>query len=167
MSLVHLHLLLNHIPPIGVPIGLALFAWGFLRRSEALVRAALVLFVALAAVTVPVHMTGEPAEEAVEHLPGVTDTAIEAHEDAASVGLFTTLALGGVSLAALFATRRGRPLPRGLGVAVLGLALVSAGTLTWVSGLGGEIRHTEIRSGAAVDGGGEEDERDDGERGRD
>jgi len=41
MNGAHLHLLLNHIPVIGVPLGLLLLAFAFLRRSEEWKRAAL------------------------------------------------------------------------------------------------------------------------------
>jgi len=148
----HLHLILNHFPPIGVPIGLVILLVGLMRHNETLVRTALVLFVALAAITVPVHMTGEPAEEIVEGLAGVSGQAIEAHEDAAFIGLLTTAALGAGSLIALLAMRQRRPVARALGYGIVALAVVSAGTLTWVANLGGEIRHSEIRSGAPPSG---------------
>lgn len=148
MTLVHLHLILNHIPPIGVPIGLVILLVGLIRRNDAVVRTSLVLFVAMALVTIPVHMTGEPAEDSVEHLPGVTHDAIEAHEDAAFVGLLTTLALGAGSYVALMSMRRSRPLSRPLAAGIVALAVTSTSVLTWVAELGGQVRHTEIRSPA-------------------
>ena len=43
MNLVHLHLLLNHLPVIGVPIGAALLAWAIFTKERSQQRGALVL----------------------------------------------------------------------------------------------------------------------------
>lgn len=44
MSATHLHLVLNHVPILGIPFGIALLLMGVLRHSEELKRAALVTF---------------------------------------------------------------------------------------------------------------------------
>jgi hypothetical protein len=150
MTGVFAHLLFNHVPPIGIPIGLAILLYGLFRRSDAVVRASLWLFVVLGAITVPVHMTGDPAEEAVERMPGVTREAIHEHEDAASLGLAAALALGVASLGGLLTARGGRPVRRGFSMGILALAVLASGIMTWVSHLGGQVRHTEIRPGAVV-----------------
>lgn len=72
MSWGHLHLLLNHVPVIGTLLGLLLLLVAFGRKSEELKKVTLGLFVLIALVTVPVYLTGEPAEEMIENIPGIS-----------------------------------------------------------------------------------------------
>ncbi|HEU0078711.1 MAG TPA: hypothetical protein VFQ76_13750 [Longimicrobiaceae bacterium] len=155
MSTVHLHLLLNHVPVIGTLIGLCLLAWAVLRKDQGLARVTLGLFAVLAVVALATVLTGEPAEEAVEGLAGVSESVIERHEAAALLATIALGLLGAVSLGVL-AWFRGRPLRRPVMVLVLALALVPAGMMAWTANLGGQIRHTEIRAGAVAQGAGAE-----------
>ena len=149
MSIAHLHLLLNHVPVIGI-VGVALlFALALRRRSDELTRLALGVTIALAVVAGAVFLTGEPAEELVEHLPGFDDALVERHEEAALIATIAFGALGALAAAALLWARR-HALPR----RTAALGLVGAVTLTavvgWTANLGGMIRHTEIRPTAAA-----------------
>ena len=71
MSLVHLHLVLNHFSIIGSFFALAFLVYGIVRKNETMNNAGRMIFVFVVCVTLPVYFTGEPAEEAVEHL--ITD----------------------------------------------------------------------------------------------
>jgi beta-lactamase regulating signal transducer with metallopeptidase domain len=75
MNWAHIHLLLNHVPVLGTIFGLALLGYAVLKRSEALKRAALGVFVAVALLALPVYFTGEPAEEAVQSAAGVSKSS--------------------------------------------------------------------------------------------
>jgi uncharacterized membrane protein len=149
MNGVHIHLLLNHIPVIGMLIGLVVLALGVWRKNDSWTRLALGLFVVVAVASLATMLTGEGAEEAVERLPGVTDAVIEPHEEAAKLAAMGAYVLGAISLAGLVWVRR-RPLPRTLTVIVLPVALLVAGLMAYTATLGGQIRHTEIRAGAVV-----------------
>lgn len=160
MSTVHLHLLLNHVPVIGTIIGLCLLAYAALRKDEGLARASLGMFAILALVAIATFLTGEPAEEAVEGLAGVSESVVERHEEAALLSTIALGVLGALSLGILLRFRR-RHLPRQAAVALLAAGLVPAGAMAWTANLGGQIRHTEIRSvtvapaGAPADGSGD------------
>jgi hypothetical protein len=155
MSAIELHLLLNHVPPVGALVGLLLLAAGLGDGRGGLDRAGLgVLFLASLA-SLPVFLSGGPAEKAGEAILGASRPFIEAHEDAARAALAGCLALAGLSLAGLVRFRA-RAIPRRFGLAALALALLAAGLLLWTARLGGEIRHSEIRGAtapAAGDGG--------------
>src|SRR4026207_1713293 len=99
MSWAHIHLALNHVPVIGLPIAVGLLAWAMIRRSAELTRASFVLLLVLAILTLVVQLTGEPAEDLVEGLPGVLDSMVERHEEAALIG---TIGMGVLGLLALF-----------------------------------------------------------------
>ena len=103
--------MLNHIPVLGTAFGLALLAWALFKRSEELKRVSLGVLVIVALFAIPAYLTGEPAEEAIEHLPGVNEEAIEEHEDAAKFAFAGVLVLGAVALGALILFRRGKPAP--------------------------------------------------------
>lgn len=147
MNTVHIHLLLNHVPVIGTLLGIVLIAWAILRSSTEVARTALALFVILAPIALVVYLTGEPVEHLVERLPGVTEGAIEAHEEAATIA---TVALGGLGVVALWALVyfRRRVLPRAVLLIVLVYSLAVGGLMAWTANLGGQIRHTEIRAAA-------------------
>ena len=146
MNAAHLHLLLNHVPVIGVAFCLLLALYAFMRRSRELEATALWAFVLVAVLTVPVYLTGEPAEEIAESLPGVSEAVIEPHEESALLALAAVEVLGLLALAMLMAGRLGGGRPRWMFVMVLVLAFVASGMMARTANLGGQIRHTEIRS---------------------
>ena len=149
MSSIHLHLLLNHVPVIGTVLGVLLLAAGVARRSDEIGRVALWLFALLAGTSVLVFLTGEPAEELVEKLPGFSEALTERHEEAA---LVATVVMGLVGLFSLvvLAVFRKRPLARWATPVALALSLGAAGAMGYAANLGGQIRHTEIRTAGAV-----------------
>jgi hypothetical protein len=149
MSVVHLHLLLNHVPVIGtffVALVLAVAIW---RRNDGMAKLGLFMTVAIGVVAAAVYFTGEPAEEAVEKLVGVADGMIHEHEEAAELAFIASSAAGLLSLA-LLAWWRGKQLPRSLASLVLVAVLAVAGLMARTSNLGGQIRHTEISGMASV-----------------
>ena len=141
----HLHLILNHLPVMGVMFGFLILAWGFLRRAEEVKTLGLVFLVATAFAALPVYLTGEPAEEAVENLPGVSEQLIELHEDSALLSLVLAMATGALALAGLIFKRLSAGTGRILMFAVLFLSFVTGAFMARTANLGGEIRHTEIR----------------------
>lgn len=143
MNAAHLHLLLNHIPVLGAIGVTVMFLIATIRRDSSLARLTFAFSIVLAAASLAVFLTGEPAEELVEDLAGVASNAIEPHEEAALVATIAFGILGGLALAALVAFRR-RDLPRWVMSAALICALVVSGLMAWTANLGGSIRHTEI-----------------------
>ena len=156
MSIVHLHLILNHVPVIGMVFALLILGVAAWRRNDGMGRLGLAVMVGLAVVTAAVFLTGEPAEEAVEEVAGVSEAMIHPHEEAAEAALIVTGIAGAMALVALSAYRR-RALPRLITGAAFTAALVSTTMLGWAANLGGQIRHTEI-GGTATASSGEEGE---------
>jgi len=156
MNATHLHLILNHIPVLGTAFGLGLLLFGLWRSSDELKKTALGIFVIVALAAVPVYLTGEPAEDGVESLPGVSKPIIEQHEEAAAVSFTGVVVLGVAALTGLICFRRGRLLPAWSSVSLLVASLIVSGLMAWTANLGGQIRHSEIRAGnspAAATGG--------------
>lgn len=149
MGIVHLHLILNHLPAAGVLIALGVFAVGRLRRNTQFQRLALALLITFGMVTIPVYLTGGSAEHAVKGMPGVSKSLIEAHEDAAGVALAAVEVLAGASLVGMILFKRSE-IPKYFAVGLLVMAISTTGLFAWTGYLGGQIRHPEIRSGVQV-----------------
>ena len=145
MNPTHLHLMLNHVPVLGTAFGLGLLVFGLGRRSPELKKTALGVFVIVALLTVPVYLTGEPAEDGVKSLPGISKAFIEQHEEAASVAFTGIIVLGAAALTGLLLLQRGKMLPAWFFSLMLAASLIASGLMVWTANLGGQIRHTEIR----------------------
>lgn len=149
MNLVHLHLLLNHFPVVGVVIVALLLMVAVFRRGGELAKASLALFAIVGAVSILVFLTGEPAQDAVEKLPGISERLIDRHEDAARIAMIVTAALGALALGTL-AVYRQRALPRWITLFALLGAVGSSATMAYAANLGGQIRHPEITGGSVA-----------------
>jgi uncharacterized membrane protein len=146
MDLTHLHLWLNHVPVIGIGIGFLLLVWGTFRRYEHVQNAGLGTPFITALIALPVYFTGEPAEEVVEHLPGVSEQFIELHEDAALFSLVLAMSAGAFALLALVAKHFSSRIGTLAVYICLLFSIVAGGSLAYTANLGGQIRHSEIRS---------------------
>jgi uncharacterized membrane protein len=147
MSLVHLHLMLNHFPVIGVIFVAIILIAAMRLRSSDVSKLALWLLAGVGVVTAFVYFTGEPAEDSVENLAGVSKAAIHAHEFAAETAFVATAIIAGFALLALW-WHRNRQLPRSITGLMLALTIVVSGFMAWTANLGGQIRHTEIAAGS-------------------
>jgi hypothetical protein len=150
MNATHLHLILNHVPVFGSVVGLVLLAMASWRKSQELKKTAFGFFVAVALLSVPVYLTGEPAEDTVKSLPGVSKTIVEQHEEAAAVAFTGVIIMGLAGLAGLAASRGGRLIPAWFVSTTLGASVIVVTLVGWTAHLGGQVRHTEIRPGSSV-----------------
>ena len=144
MNMAHFHLASAHLPIIAVPLFTLLLLAGMWLKKPLLSRTALIALVLVALSTIPIFLSGEEAEELVEHLPSISERQIEEHEEIATIAFVMVLISGALSLLSLLVARF-RPLwlRYALFLTVL-LSLVSTGILTWAANEGGKIRHTEI-----------------------
>ncbi|MBW8359204.1 MAG: hypothetical protein K0M63_05290 [Weeksellaceae bacterium] len=94
--------------------------------------------------------TGEGAEEGVENLTGVAESLIKTHEEAAELFAGLSYFLGGISTVALFASFKNYTFSKIMPFIVGLFALATLFFAQKAGTTGGEIRHTEIRSGAAI-----------------
>jgi hypothetical protein len=147
----HLHLMLNHLPVLGVPALLALLVWALARDMPAVARAALWLTLVLSVVTAAVYLTGESAEELIEGLPTFEERLVERHEIVAWWATASIVATGLLAAAALYRTAQAkltdsRALTR---FVVVGLVLSTVAVLA-TAWTGGPVGHPELRAGGAA-----------------
>lgn len=147
MNSVQMHLALTHVPVILSLVGLIMIAVAFFIKNPTLTKTSYVLILIAGIAAIPVFFTGEGTEEAIEKLPGVSETVIGRHEAAAKLAMISITVAGLAALAGLFAFRWQKA-TRLFHVVVLLLAVASGGLMAQTAHLGGQVRHTEIRSAA-------------------
>ncbi|MEO9851381.1 MAG: DUF2231 domain-containing protein [Reichenbachiella sp.] len=145
-----MHLLLNHFPILGSLFGLLLLGYGLLKKSDSIIESALFTFIVIAIISVPAFLSGEVAEEVVEHMNKQNDILIHEHEDAAAYGLWLMLLLGLSSLVALIRTIKKRENVRKFQYGIMLFSLIAFLTMSYVGITGGKIRHTEIRASGGL-----------------
>lgn len=152
MNFDHLHLLLNHVPIIGFFVGVGLLAASLSGSNEDLRRSALIIFAAVALLTIPTFVSGVGADRSLAREPGVSEALVRRHEGAAMLGLWFVEATGAAALMALWRSRHPGGIPRGNRVAVLLLAIVAAILMGRTGNTGGDIRHPEpgVTAGAPI-----------------
>ncbi len=150
MNTTHLHLLLNHFPIIGTLIGSGLLLWGIIRKQNTIKITAALILAVMAIMAIPVYLTGEPAEESVENLPGISGSLIELHEEAAVIAIWLMGITGLASLVALLFAWQKRKATGTVFILVLVLSVFAFGTMARTGYYGGQIRHTEIRNVSAA-----------------
>ena len=146
MNLAHLHLLLNHFPIIGTLVALGLFISSFVGKNDDLKRSSLIIFAAIALITLPTFFSGIGAQRAIRKDPGVSTALIDRHEGAAMLAVFFMLITGTLALVELWRRRRiatEKPWSGTL-LAILIFSLLTAGLMARVGTTGGDIRHPEI-----------------------
>ncbi len=149
MDATHLHLMLTHFPIVGTIVGAGILAYGQFSNNNSIKKVALVTLFLMSILTIPVFLTGEGAEEAVEHLAGVSENIIEEHEELAEKAIWLMGLLGIFSLLNIFLIVKKSSFAKSASLITLIISLVTVGLFVQVGNLGGQIRHSEIRTNSS------------------
>lgn len=147
MNATHIHLLLNHFPIIGTMIAAIVLTIGLIKKNNLVIRISAFLIAGIAIITIPVFLTGEPAEESVEKLPGVSNLMIEQHEDFAQIALWLMELSGAISLVYLFINFKNNVLNVFSKYALFLFVILTIIMMSATGYYGGQIRHSELNSG--------------------
>jgi uncharacterized protein YacL len=145
MNGAHFHLMINHAPVFGAVAVVGLAVWTKIKRGPALEQLNFIVMTLVGLVSIPAYLTGEPAEKVVEHLPDVTEALIERHEDFAMYGLILGIIIGVLGLIGLYLNYKDKRAFDILWKAEIVIGIIFMAMMFFVSNLGGQIRHTEIR----------------------
>ena len=146
MTDAHLHLLVNHLPIVGVFFGSIILITGMLLKQPIVRMTAYALLILCSILTLPAFFTGEGAEEMIEHLPGVSENLIHEHEEAAEIALWLSEILGILAIVALYFEQTRHKLAGIFSILTLVLNLGTFASMSYTGNTGGEIRHPEIRN---------------------
>ena len=150
MNGAHWHLVVNHLPLIFPIIGVIVIVTGLVSKSEAVKRTAFMIFILGAFATIVAMSTGEEAEDVVENINGVSENYIKSHEETAETFAVLSYILGGISLIGLWTSFKQKTFSNIVAIGTLVFAIVVLFFAKQTGTTGGEIRHTEIRSGNSV-----------------
>lgn len=145
MNGAHLHLIVNHLPIVGIIIGTLVMIAGFISKKLDIKLTALGIYIFSAITSIIANLTGEEAEEVVEEIAGISHDIIHIHEEHAELFNVLAIILGVISVVTfILHFKKSKWMKYGLIVSLtLSTVLIYVGKLTGTSG--GEIRHTEIR----------------------
>lgn len=150
MNNAHFHLVVNHLPIVGLLIGTLILIAGLLLKQRDVKLTALGVFVFTAITSVVAFYTGEGAEEVVENIAGISETLIHTHEEYAESFLSLTLITGGLALLTFLVEFKKARLSKYLFAILLLVSISDLVLAKYVGTSGGEIRHSEIRSASKV-----------------
>jgi len=145
MDLTHLHLLITHLPIFGAFLGAIVLAYGLLNNSQDTKRAAYLVLIVASIGGGIAYLTGEPAEETMKPIKGISKTMIEAHEESAELAIITLAILGICSLVAFVFHGKFVSYRKTIAVFILVVSLICFGFVARTCYLGGQIRHTELK----------------------
>ncbi len=149
MNSAHLHLTLVHLPVVLIPLAVLILILAIFRRELVLQKLSVGIFIFASLAAIPAFLTGEPSEEIVEDLPQVSENYIENHEEAAETAFYITLISGALALGVLLSCRYPK-VQKTLKMSLLAAGITSSLSLFRAANLGGQIRHSEIRSENSV-----------------
>lgn len=104
----------------------------------------MITFIVAAVLTFPTMQTGEPAEEVVEHIEGVSHDVIHEHEEAGETAAIVAYVLGLMGILSLVGINKQKSWKSMVTTVTLILSLVALGLLTNTAYLGGKVRHSEF-----------------------
>ncbi len=146
MNPTHIHLLLNHFPIIGTLIGSTILLYSIIKKQDTGKVTGAFIIVIMAIIAIPVLLTGEPAEESVEHLSGISKALIHDHEEASEKAFWLMEITGVFSLFALILYKIKSAFTAKAFWIAFAFSVITFFAMAWAGNLGGKIRHPEINS---------------------
>jgi len=151
MDWVQLHLALNHVPVIGVPLLTLMLGAAWVFRQPQVVRFVMWCLLVLAGLAIAIKFTGDFAADALQQELAPLREMVTAHEESADQATTGVFFLGVAAAAALFAGRKGRLIPLWALAATLVVGLATSLLYARSAHKGGLIKHPELHGISARD----------------
>ncbi len=101
----YLHLLSNHFPILGSLFGILLLVIALLKSNLKTTLSAYIILLISGIGGIVAYFTGEPAEESIEHVKGISHKLIHVHEEMAENSLIFIFLLTAAAIIGLWAER--------------------------------------------------------------
>lgn len=144
MDATRIHLFITHLPLFGLFLGFFILLFGLLRKDKGVKLVALAVIIVAVTGGIIASQTGEPAEDKVENIAGISHDAVEVHEESAEITILFLAGLGVLSCIGLYLEIRDKRVAKQAVVIVLVASAVAFYFVVRTAMSGGKIRHTEI-----------------------
>jgi uncharacterized membrane protein len=139
--LAYLHLLSNHFPILGSLFGILLLVVALLKPNLNTTFSAYIILIISGIGGIVAYFTGEPAEESIEHVRGISHKVIHIHEEMAENSLFFIFLLTATAIIGLWAERAKWESTKKIELFALVVGIVAFILFAFTGYLGGHIRH--------------------------
>src|SRR5690242_1887166 len=144
-----IHLVVNHVPIIGVAFVALLLLIALIARNIFTQKVALWLMAVCALVALIALLSGKEADHLIKSVADISPQYLHEHESIAELSSYTVFLTGGLALLGVLFGKR-PVLFRAVVFGVFALSLLCTGLFILTGYLGGQIRHSEIRTDLAL-----------------
>jgi uncharacterized membrane protein len=137
----YLHLLSNHFPILGSLFGVLLLVVALLKPNLKTTFSAYIILLISGIGGFVAYFTGEPAEESIEHIKGISHKVIHIHEEMAENSLYFVFLLTAAAIVGLWAERAQWQNAKKIELFTLVVGIVAFILFAFTGYLGGHIRH--------------------------
>jgi uncharacterized membrane protein len=137
----YLHLLSNHVPILGSLFGVLLLVVALVKPNFNTTLSAYLILLVSGIGGIVAYFTGEPAEESVEHVPGISHKLIHVHEEMAENALIFVFLLTAAAVVGLWAERAQWKNAKNIERFTLVVGIIAFILFAFTGYLGGHIRH--------------------------
>jgi uncharacterized membrane protein len=137
----YLHLLSNHVPILGSLFGVLLLVVALVKPNLNTTLSAYLILLVSGIGGIVAYFTGEPAEESVEHVPGISHKLIHVHEEMAENALIFVFLLTAAAVVGLWAERAQWKNAKNIERFTLVVGIIAFILFAFTGYLGGHIRH--------------------------
>ena len=125
MDATRIHLFITHLPVFGLLLGFCALLFGVLRNDKGVKLTSLAIIIVAIVGGLIAFQTGEPAEETVENITGISHDSVEAHEEAGEISNVFFIGLGFLAIVAAYFETKNKRFSKQLLIAVLALSLIT------------------------------------------
>ena len=137
----YLHLLSNHFPILGSLFGVLLLVVALVKPNLNTTLSAYLILLVSGIGGIVAYFTGEPAEESIEHVAGISHKLIHVHEEMAENALIFVFLLTAAAVVGLWAERAQWKSARKIERFTLVIGIIAFILFAFTGYLGGHIRH--------------------------
>ena len=137
----YLHLLSNHFPILGSLFGVLLLVVALVKPNLHTTLSAYLILLVSGIGGIVAYFTGEPAEESIEHVAGISHKLIHVHEEMAENALIFVFLLTAAAVVGLWAERAQWKNAKKIERFTLVVGIIAFILFAFTGYLGGHIRH--------------------------
>jgi uncharacterized membrane protein len=137
----YIHLLSNHFPILGSLFGVLLLVVALVKPNLNTTLSAYLILLVSGIGGFVAYFTGEPAEESIEHVPGISHKLIHVHEEMAENALIFVFLLTAAAIVGLWAERAQWSSAKKIERFTLVVGIIAFILFAFTGYLGGHIRH--------------------------